>query len=90
MLKRSILVLPVVTSLLLPALMAQSAGTGALTGTVTDPSAAVVPNVTVTATNIDTNQTRTSVTGADGTYRFTLLPPAAYRVRFTATGFRTS
>jgi len=87
---KHLLVLSVITSLLLPALMAQSAGTGALTGTVTDPSGAVVPNVTVTATNIDTNQTRTSVTGADGTYRFTLLPPAAYRVRFVATGFRTA
>ena len=34
-----------------PSLIAQSAGTGALAGTVTDPTGAVVPNVTVTASN---------------------------------------
>ncbi len=39
-----------------PLAQAQSAGTGALTGTVTDASGASVPNVTVTATNTATNQ----------------------------------
>ena len=60
---------------LLPGLRAQSAGTGALTGNVTDPSGAAVPGVTVTATNVDTNQARTLVTGTDGGYKFSLLPP---------------
>ena len=73
-----------------PSLLAQSAGTGALTGTITDPTGAVVPNVTVTLTSADTNQARTAMTGADGSYRFTLLPPGVYRVRFSATGFKTS
>src|SRR5579871_1131624 len=76
--------------LLSMSLWSQSAGTGALVGTVTDPSAAVVPNVSVTAVNTDTNQTRTTVSGADGTYRFSLLPPGTYRVRFAATGFRAA
>ena len=48
-----------------PILIAQSAGTGALTGTLTDASRAVIPNVTVTLTNVDTNQARTAVTAAD-------------------------
>jgi hypothetical protein len=73
-----------------PSLIAQSAGTGALAGTVTDPTGAVVPNVTVTASNTETNQTRTTNTAADGSYKFTLLPPGTYRVRFSAVGFRTS
>ena len=73
-----------------PSLLAQSAGTGALTGTVTDPTGAVVPNVTVTLTSSDTNQARTANTGADGTYKFGLLPPGTYRIRFAAPGFKTS
>ncbi len=70
--------------------LAQSAGTGALTGTITDPQGAVVPNVVVTMTSTDTNQTRTTNTGADGIYKFTLVPPGNYRVRFTAPGFKTA
>jgi hypothetical protein len=71
-------------------LFAQSSGTGALTGTVTDPSGAIVPNVTVTLTNADTGQERTVVTGADGVYRFPLIPPGTYKVKFTAGGFKVS
>src|SRR6266566_288903 len=71
-------------------LLAQSAGTGALTGTVSDPTGGVVPGATVTITSTDTNQARTATTGAAGSYKFALLPPGAYRVRFSATGFKTS
>jgi Carboxypeptidase regulatory-like domain len=67
---------------------AQSAGTGALTGTIKDPSGAVVPNATVTLTSLDTGQARTDMTGADGTYRFSLLPPGNYRVKIEASGFK--
>jgi hypothetical protein len=69
---------------------AQSAGTAALAGTVTDPSGASVPNVTVTITSNATGQTRTATTGPDGTYRFTLLPPGTYHVSFSASGFKTA
>lgn len=71
-------------------LLAQSAGTGALTGTVKDATGAVIPGVTVTLTSTDTNQTRSTITTEDGTYRFALLPPGTYGVRFTIPGFRTS
>ena len=71
-----------------PLLMAQSAGTSALAGTITDPSGAAIPNVTVTITNNDTGQSRTSATGSDGTYKFSLLPPGNYKVSFAATGFQ--
>jgi hypothetical protein len=69
---------------------AQSAGTGALVGTVTDPSGAVIPNVTVTIVNTETNQTRSGNTAADGAYRFSLLPPGTYHVKFSAPGFKTA
>ena len=73
-----------------PVVLAQSAGTAGLTGTVTDPSGAAVPNVTVTLTSNDTNQARTATTGGDGQYKFTLLPPGSYKVRFAANGFKTA
>ena len=74
---------------LVPALVAQTNTTGALAGTVTDPSGAVVPNVTVTATNTDTSQARTTTTSAEGSYRLGLLPPGNYRVKFDASGFKS-
>ena len=77
-------------SLWLPPAMAQSASTAGLTGAVTDPTGAVLPNVIVTLTNLATNQARTVTTGADGVYRAPLLEPGAYRVRFSAPGFKTA
>lgn len=71
-------------------LNAQTAGTGALAGTVTDSTGAVVPNATVTITSADTGQVRTSKTGADGTYKFSLLPPGNYRAKFEAAGFKAA
>lgn len=69
---------------------AQSAGTGAVAGTVTDPSGGTVANVTVTLTNLGTNQARTATTGPDGVYKFPLLPPGPYSVKFSASGFKTA
>jgi hypothetical protein len=69
---------------------AQTSGTGALAGSVMDPSGAVIPGATVIATNTGTGQTRTDTTTADGTYRFLLLPPGEYRVKFSAKGFKVS
>ena len=77
-----------VSSFSLHSLRAQTPGTGALTGTVKDPSGAVIPNATVTLTSVDTGQARTTMTGADGVYRFSLLPPGNYRVRIESSGFK--
>ncbi len=69
-------------------LMAQTSGTGALTGTVTDATGAVIPNVSVTVTNIATGQLRTLTTGPTGLYKFSLLSPGMYRVKFSGKGFK--
>jgi hypothetical protein len=69
-------------------LMAQTASTGALTGTIKDPSGAVVPGATVTLTSLDTAQVRTATTSAEGTYQFSLLQPGNFRVRIEAAGFK--
>jgi outer membrane receptor protein involved in Fe transport len=71
-------------------LQAQTAETGALTGTVKDTTGAVVAGSAVTLTSIETNQSRATTTGLDGLYRFALLPPGNYKIRFAATGFKTS
>src|SRR5262249_35302045 len=68
---------------------AQSAGTGALTGAVSDPTGAVIPGVTVTATHTGTGAERTVMSREDGSYRFTLLPPGIYKVKFEQPGFKT-
>jgi hypothetical protein len=68
----------------------QTAGTGAIAGTVTDPSGRSVPNATVTATSLGTGQERTATTGSAGDFKFSLLPPGNYQLKFQASGFKTS
>ncbi len=69
--------------------MAQNA-TASITGQVTDPSGAVIPNAKINLTNTATNQTRTATSNSDGYYSFPLLPPApTYRVTVQAPNFAT-
>ena len=74
---------------LAPSLTAQAAGPGALAGKVTDASDGAVANATVTATSVDTGQSRSATTATDGTYKFDQMPPGSYRVKFEAAGFKT-
>jgi hypothetical protein len=60
---------------------------GELNGTASDRSNAVVPGVTVTATNNVTNRANTLLTGHDGKYIFRDLAPGRYTVRFETAGF---
>src|SRR6201996_7534535 len=64
--------------------------TADILGTVTDASGAVVPNATVTLTNLGTNQTRIVQTGGSGDYTFTLLPVGHYSISVKAAGFEAS
>src|SRR4030088_2601238 len=68
---------------------AQTAATGALKGTVTDPSGSVVPGVTMKVTSDETGQTRTAITQSNGTYLVPLLPLGEYRLETSAKGFKT-
>jgi hypothetical protein len=69
--------------------LAQSATTGALTGTITDPSGGSIAGATVSATNVATAQVRSATTDANGSYKISLLPPGNYSVRVSANGFKT-
>ena len=81
------LVLLVIACLIAPSLMAQSLVSGDITGTVTDPTGAVIAGATVTAKNIGTGQTLTTTSNANGAYRFALLPPGNYTIIANAQGF---
>src|SRR5262245_23465691 len=67
---------------------AQAQGSSAdLTGTVFDPSRALIKGATVTATNVETMLTRVVTSGPNGVYRISLLPPGTYEVKSEAQGF---
>jgi carboxypeptidase family protein len=63
--------------------------TAELNGRVTDTSGAVLPGVTVTATQTATGLVRTVVTDDNGTYLISNLPTGPYRLEVALQGFRT-
>ncbi|HEV2386297.1 MAG TPA: carboxypeptidase-like regulatory domain-containing protein [Candidatus Acidoferrales bacterium] len=67
----------------------QTASTGAVTGTVSDPSGAVIPGAQVTLTDLATGAVRTAAADANGSYTFSLVPPGQYKLTFSWTGFKT-
>jgi hypothetical protein len=70
-----------------PSLRAQ--GYGTISGTVSDPSGAVITGANVIATEVQTgNQTRT-VSGKDGRFVFPTLLPSGYTISVTAAGFES-
>jgi len=60
---------------------------GAINGTVTDPSGAVVPNAAVKATETATGIDHSTVTTSDGVFSFQDIPLGFYKVAVTAAGF---
>src|SRR4051812_27981313 len=63
---------------------------GTITGTVTDPSGAVVSGAKVTVTNSANGEVRDTTTGKDGSYTLPQLPAAPYKVSIEAEGFKSS
>ena len=64
--------------------------TGDLLGTVSDPTGAVVPIATVTATEVRTQLLRTATTTAQGEYTMAQMKPGVYRISVSAVGFKKS
>ena len=58
-----------------------------LRGTVTDPTGAIIPDVTVTLIDEDTNAVSTSVSDSNGIYTFNALPPDHFRLTAERQGF---
>src|SRR5690349_54419 len=63
------------------------AASSSLTGTVTDSSGAVVPDATVTVTNMANGVTRTVTTSSSGNYRVDSIPPGSYGIKVSKSGF---
>lgn len=71
--------------------LGQTAQTGAIRGTVQDPTKGVMANATVSATNAQTNLSIPAVTtGPDGVFTLSQLPPGTYSVQVSAPGFKTA
>src|SRR5256886_1138413 len=69
--------------------LGQGGATGAITGTVEDPSGAVLAGADVRILNQDTGAlSRTLKTDANGSFTATLLPVGSYTVSVTSSGFR--
>ena len=60
-----------------------------LTGTITDPSSAVVPGAKITAVNQDTKQKYASSANTKGEYFIPYVLPGTYSITVSADGFRT-
>ena len=63
--------------------------TGTISGTVTDPSGAPVPDVVLKLENAATGEARNGASGATGNYTFALVPPGTYRLNASKSGFGT-
>src|SRR5260221_3814456 len=66
---------------------AQSAVNGGVSGKITDPQGAVIPNAKITVTNTGTNNVTTVTASGDGAFKVTNLAPGIYRVETSVTGF---
>jgi hypothetical protein len=83
----SALLLLCVLSTALPVTAQQAITSATLGGLVADASGATLPGTLVTATNVETNQSRTSTADGEGRYRFPYLPVGTYRLRAERQGF---
>ncbi len=85
---RLVLIALLAVGLSVPAL-AQDAGVGHISGTISDATGAVIPDVGITATHDETGVSRQVVSSGTGVYIFTRLQIGEYTITVSATGFKT-
>lgn len=79
----------VVFLILSTAAMAQTIVTGAVSGTITDPTGAVVSSATLTLASTGTGEASVMQSGTSGLYNFPLLKPGQYSLKVEKDGFKT-
>src|SRR5215472_1453149 len=84
----SLFLLTLSISFLTSSARAQSIVTGAVSGTVTDASGAIISEAKVTLTNESTQETQSVSSNESGVYQFPLLKPGRYSVSVEKNGFR--
>src|SRR3569833_3764101 len=72
------------------AMFGQATASGTISGTISDPSQAVINGAEVTITSVSSGASRTMVTNNVGSYRFDLLQAGAYKLTVKANGFSTA
>ena len=87
--KRIILAMIVLCSLVASATASAQQTSGNITGRIVDAQGAAVPGVSVTARSSQTGFVRTDVSDGEGIYRLTALPVGAYDVTAELSGFAT-
>ena len=70
--------------------LAQTAATGTVEGLIRDATGGVLPGVTVTVRNVETNVARETVSDEGGRYRAPALQPGRYEVTATLAGFESA
>lgn len=70
-----------------PTFAQQTVTSATLGGRVEDANGATLPGVSVTATNVETNQSRTSTSDGEGRYRFSYMPVGTYELKVEQPGF---
>src|ERR1041384_5772458 len=78
----------VLASFLLSSLLVQAQVTASITGTVTDPSGAAVPNAEVVISNPEHGVNRTTTTNQRGDYLVAGLPAGTLNLSVAVTGFK--
>lgn len=67
----------------------KEAKTADVSGTITDPNGAVIPNASVTLSNEQTNETRTAASDDNGFYEFKDISAGTYKLKINALSFTT-
>jgi len=83
----ALLMLALYAALTASALGQQAVTSANIGGRVEDANGAALPGASVTATNTETNQSRTSTTDEEGRYRFSYLAVGTYRLKVEKAGF---